>query len=103
MVFIGSFKAKLTSLFLEILYDMTKGLKYSRWFQGGLVITALGLMTGCALIPKSTLSAEDSKPEVSVNWEALKTTSSVATPVRWWTLFHDDVLSSLKVEQRKIT
>ncbi|GAA0827179.1 efflux transporter outer membrane subunit [Marinomonas arenicola] len=101
MVFIGSFKAKLTSLFLEILYDMTKGLKYSRWFQGGLVITALGLMTGCALIPKSTLSAEDSKPEVSVNWEALKTTSSVATPVRWWTLFHDDVLSSLESRAEK--
>ncbi|REG83659.1 efflux transporter outer membrane subunit [Marinomonas pollencensis] len=75
---------------------MTKGLKYSRWLQGGLVITALGLMTGCALIPDSTLSEQDSKPEVSVNWQTMKTTDSVAKPVRWWSLFHDEVLTSLE-------
>ena len=101
MVFIGSFKAKLTSLFLEMLYDMSKGLKYSRWLQGSLVITALGLMTGCALIPDSTLSQQDSKPEVSVDWQTLKTTDSVAKPVRWWALFHDDVLTSLESRAEK--
>lgn len=74
---------------------MAKSKNKSQVLYAGMLVSMLGLVTGCSSLPQSTLLDDEVNSDMKVAWQSLEDTDMAQKPNDWWLLFNDDTLTSL--------